>query len=290
MLNKFINTLSLGEPFYEGNVLFVPIKGKGGNGHFSLLNESMKSGEVKISEVGNVDTVSLNYSGNNPLFVMDGEEIIGARQNRVFNTSFITNRVEEIPVPVSCVEEGRYQGKKNFIPSEVIAYPELRSIIASSTTKNLETTRSFKANQSSIWESVKKTLNILKTTSQTLSMHDGYEDKKEMFFSEFKPDKDTIGLIAYTGKKPLGVDIFGSHSLFKKLSTRIISSYLLGAYGVRGKFSKPDGFFGKLREITEWKSFDGVGEGKELRYIGEKVVAKASVFKDKPAHISMFPV
>jgi hypothetical protein len=288
MINEFLKSLNLGKPFYEGNVLFVPVKGKGGNGHFSLLNESMKSGKVKISEVGNVDTVSLNYSGNSPLFVMDGEEIIGARQNRVFNTSFITERVEEIPVPVSCVEEGRYQGKKNFIPSEVIAYPELRSIIASSTTRSLEITHSFKADQASIWESVKKTLNTLKKTSKTLSMHDGYENKKETLFSEFKPDRDTIGLIAYTGKKPLGVDIFGSHYLFKKLSTRIILSYLFGAYGIRGKFSKPDGFFNKLKEIKEWKSFEGVGKGKELRYIGNKIVAKASIFKDKPAHISMF--
>ncbi len=290
MLNEFLSSISQGEPFYEGNVLFVPVKGKGGNGHFSLLNEAMKSEKARISEVGNVDTVSLNYSGNNPLFVMDGEEIVGARQNRVFNTSFITERVEEFMVPVSCVEEGRYQGKKNFIPSEVIAYPKLRSILATSTTKSLETTQSFKADQSSIWESVKKTLNTLRTTSQTLSMHDGYTDKKEMFFSEFKPDKDTIGIIAYTGKKPLGVDIFGSHSLFKKLSTRIISSYLFGAYGVKGKFSKPDGFFDKLRAIKEWKSFDGAGEGKEFRYIGNKIVAKASIFKDRPVHISMFPV
>ncbi len=289
MLNEFLESLSLGEPFYEGNVLFVPVKGKGGNGHFSLLNSAMKSGKAKISEVGNVDMVSLNYSGNNPLFVMDGEEIIGARQNRVFNTSFITESVKEFTAPVSCVEEGRYQGKKDFIPSEVIAYPELRSIIATSTTKSLKATHSFKADQSSVWESVKKTLNVLKTSSQTLSMHDGYTDKKEMFFSEFIPDKDTIGLIAYTGKKPLGVDIFGSHSLFKELSTRIVSSYLFGAYGVKGRFAKPDGFFDKLREIKDWQAFDGIGKGKELRYIGNKIVAKATIFKEKPAHISMFP-
>ncbi len=62
----------------------------------------------EINEAGTVDTLKVKNESNVPLLILDGEELIGAKQNRILNTTVLIPPKTEIPVPVSCTERGRW--------------------------------------------------------------------------------------------------------------------------------------------------------------------------------------
>ena len=66
-----------------------------------------------------------------PVLLYEGEEVLGAQQNRTFDVSVLVAAGSELRVPVSCVEAGRWDGARHaepFAPAPQAAYPELRRV------------------------------------------------------------------------------------------------------------------------------------------------------------------
>ena len=65
------------------------------------------------------------------VLLYEGEEVLGAQQNRTFDVSVLVGRRPEPQVPVSCVEAGRWDGARHgeaFRPAPQAAYPSLRAM------------------------------------------------------------------------------------------------------------------------------------------------------------------
>ena len=52
--------------------------------------------------------VRANNCLDKPVLILAGEEIVGAQQNRVSNTTVFIEAQTEIIIPVSCTEKGRW--------------------------------------------------------------------------------------------------------------------------------------------------------------------------------------
>src|SRR6266496_3180486 len=63
---------------------------------------------TEISEGGSVPKLAIENLGVIPVLIIDGEELIGARQNRIANLTILAPGKKTIPIPVSCVERGRW--------------------------------------------------------------------------------------------------------------------------------------------------------------------------------------
>src|SRR5262249_52453113 len=64
-----------------------------------------------------------------PVLLYEGEEVVGAQQNRTFDVSVLVPERSTLQVPVSCVEAGRWDRRRHgeaFRPSPQAAYPEIR--------------------------------------------------------------------------------------------------------------------------------------------------------------------
>src|SRR3954452_15522738 len=64
-----------------------------------------------------------------PVSLYEGEEVLGAQQNRTFDVSVLVAARSQLQVPVSCVEAGRWDGTRHgesFNPAPQAAYPALR--------------------------------------------------------------------------------------------------------------------------------------------------------------------
>ena len=86
---------------------------------------------TEISEGGSVPTLKLSNKTGQRVFLMAGEQLIGSKQNRVLNTSLLVEADAEIPIPVSCVEQGRWSYRSEKFTSHGTSSPgELRKMMS----------------------------------------------------------------------------------------------------------------------------------------------------------------
>ena len=63
------------------------------------------------------------------MLLYEGEELIGAKQNRVLERSILVAAGSKLEIPAKCVEQGRWAYRsRRFAPAPRAAYPELRRL------------------------------------------------------------------------------------------------------------------------------------------------------------------
>jgi hypothetical protein len=61
------------------------------------------------------------------VLLYDGEELVGAKQNRILNVSVLVEADAKLPIPVSCVEQGRWSRRSDLFGSaKHISHSHLR--------------------------------------------------------------------------------------------------------------------------------------------------------------------
>jgi hypothetical protein len=78
---------------------------------YILSDRAIESGAVTVEEIdeaGSVPDLSVENKGDVRVLFLEGEELVGAKQNRVLNTSLLIAARSKTKVPVSCVERGRW--------------------------------------------------------------------------------------------------------------------------------------------------------------------------------------
>ena len=66
------------------------------------------------------------------MLLLDGEELVGAKQNRVLNLTILAPARQAITIPVSCVEAGRWHAESDaFRPAGHVMYSRARAAKAS---------------------------------------------------------------------------------------------------------------------------------------------------------------
>ncbi len=86
---------------------------------YLLLEDGIAQGKVRVTELhagGSVPELRLENNADLPVLLVDGEELVGAKQNRVLNLTILAPAKHTTVIPVSCVEAGRScirQGAEN---------------------------------------------------------------------------------------------------------------------------------------------------------------------------------
>lgn len=92
-----------------------------------LEQASDRARVTEVSEAGSVPFLQVANGADRPLLLVDGEELIGAKQNRILNTTVLVAAHAEVTIPVSCVERGRwgYRGREFVGQRNAKAAPSL---------------------------------------------------------------------------------------------------------------------------------------------------------------------
>src|SRR6266568_488762 len=124
------STIQLGEPVEHRGIVIAPLfPRRQPQAEYLTLEEAIPLG-LRVTEVdaaGSVPELLVSNPLDASVLLYDGEELIGAKQNRILNVTVLVPAQSETRIPVSCVEEGRWHARsRHFAPSPHAAYPELR--------------------------------------------------------------------------------------------------------------------------------------------------------------------
>ena len=228
---------------YDSSIVFrhlkiIPIKRLEKADDRSVVNPSsislktgMGKGTVQIKERGNymVDNINIlvveNKSGKD-LVIKSGEIVMGGRQDRVFAKDTILRSGKQHIVPVYCIEESRWStAEKKFI---------YRGATGSGLQNIIDTAK----NQTKVWDEIRR---LLKQNNQSGSssyavllgnkrMADTSNLYVQYFLQQLRmKDSSIVGIIASTGKKVLGADVFISTSLFYQTLPGLLEKYCVEA-------------------------------------------------------------
>ena len=59
---------------------------------------------TEVSEGGSVPDLRVANLGDLPLLLLDGEQMVGAKQNRILNMTVLVAALRQVTIPVSCVD------------------------------------------------------------------------------------------------------------------------------------------------------------------------------------------
>ncbi|MBI2894154.1 MAG: hypothetical protein HYY06_11435 [Deltaproteobacteria bacterium] len=224
-----LRELRTGPPLTLPHVAIVPLHGDLEGPDAELLEEGIAAGHTRVEELpdgGVVGAVQVTHSGVIPLLLLDGEEIVGAKQNRVMNASFLILPGAAARVAVSCVERGRWRqdspgfeaGGRTLTSGARAA--KLRRVAQSVTTSGL-----YLADQRRVWREVDEYLDRSRVRSATSAYTDGVRARLacvEELLSAIVPAPDQVGVAAVRGGRLLGLDVLGSARLYRRAWKKVL--------------------------------------------------------------------
>jgi hypothetical protein len=307
-LADFLNLVQIGDPMTHANMSVYPLRLH--NGHqrgYRTLDDALQAGELTVSEVsegGSVPALVVSNEGELPVLMVVGEELVGARQNRVLNTSILVPAKSTLQIPVSCVERGRWSyTSRRFSTHETTSHFELRKTQTANVTASLrsahDTTVSFayNANQGAVWQEVDRKMQAHRTPSPTASMHDIYEQTGSLvkdYLEALPPPEDAQGFLVAINGEVVGGDLFDHTETLKALWNKLIRGYAIDALerqrmAEEGGASQPDTrqfLMAALRAQEE--HYQSVGLGEDVRLSSEDVTGSSLLWDDHLIHASLF--
>jgi hypothetical protein len=302
MFAALLDKVSLGIPRAHRNLTLTPIILK--NGSLSAiepmsLEEAIADGTIQVSEVsaeGHVPELRVKNSGDRLVLILDGEELVGAKQNRIVNLTILVAPQSEIVIPVSCVEAGRWgYSRPGFAAAGRVLNPEIRYRKAEAVTKNLKERRVRSADQGAVWDGVRKALFALGAASPTSALGDGFDSRAndiKGFLETLKPEPDQIGVIYRIGGTLAGLDLFGSkHAFARAFANLVRGSALQALAGFQMDANAPfdDRQFLGVVLSAPGDRFRAVGLGEELRYDTSEIGGGALELDGSLIHLFAFP-
>jgi hypothetical protein len=270
--------------------------------NYQILDEALAAGTSKVTEVsdsGSVPELQFLNEGDTPVLLLDGEELVGAKQNRVLNLSILAPAHEAITIPVSCVERGRWSySSRKFRTVDRVHYSRGRSAKAASVSSFMASEGSRRSDQSEVWQNISEKSARLNVSSQTDSMSDVYEDRKravEEFVRGSTNTKNQIGAIFGIDGVVAGIDFFDASETFSKLMPKLVRSYALDAVEtpVQGKSVMPISEVCRFMEIlmtSKTNQFSSLGLGEDVRLDSQMISGGALINDGRVIHLGAFPI
>lgn len=271
---------------------------------YVLLADAMAAGTFRITEkgTGSVPILIASNIGDTDVLILDGEQLIGARQNRTTNRSMIIAKGSDVEIPVSCMEHGRWHHvspemtmKSDLSPSKVrrkardVEADHVRRRVAAST-------HVLALAQTAVWEQIAEYSNALGTTSASGALDHVYDQQQQSlgtWLKSFPREDGQIGLLATIGAQPLGLDVIGCRTLYGRLHERLMHGYILDAMS-----SQPSADGDAVSAATEFLVHVRAAEKTDASSVGKgsykvltgRVVGGELVDDARLVHLSAFPV
>lgn len=295
-----VPAIRIGNPICHESLTVFPLFSEiQGHVEYLLSDEALQKGFVTIQEVsegGSVPDLLVENTGEIRVLFLEGEELVGAKQNRILNTSILLPARSKTKIPVSCVERGRWSYKSRHFGSQGRHSPsKLRHALKASVSESLIEGTGHRSNQGKVWEEVDKQQAAMGVPSPTAAMADSFEAVQpqiDRYTEQFQYPEGAAGLAVAVGDKIVAVDLFDNPATCGKVWKRLLSGFILDAVGSKvgsEQVTQPavEDTLKALRN-SSWKKVEPVGDGEEYRVTSDDgTQASALAFSDSLVHGSL---
>jgi hypothetical protein len=303
--------MELGAPQSFETMTVVPmILPSNGGPEYITLKEALERGVFSVTEVsegGSVPELMVENKGEVAVLLLDGEELAGAKQNRVLNTTILVGPKSRLKVPVSCTEHGRWSYvSPEFADAGHIMARSIRGVNMAAVHVNLEERRGFHGDQAKVWDKVGELACMAEVQSATGAMKDVFEAKQadlDGYLKSFRPVDGQKGMLVFLDGRAVGFDFVSRSGAFGLLFPKLVKSYAMeavvadvrrkrGEAGARPAVRVPTpeearAFLGAAAACDEKKQ-ESVGLGWHFRYSGNNMVGSALAVDEKVVHMAFF--
>jgi len=269
--------IRVGDPLCHQSLTVFPLfAGPCREVEYDLSDEAINRGNVtveEVSEAGSVPDLSVENQGDLRVLFLEGEELVGAKQNRILNTSVLIAAHTKSKIPVSCVEAGRWGYKsRQFGSGGTHSSSMLRRVLKASVSKSVREERGHRSDQGEVWEEVARQQHALGAVSGTSAMADtfaAHQQRLDEFREKLTYVEGAVGAAVAVGGRIVAIDLFDKPTTCGKVWNRLLSGAILDALELAGDTKQPDRAvveraLAELRNLS-WESAETVGEGEEYR-------------------------
>jgi hypothetical protein len=315
-LSSLAERLSLGEPQRFRALVVVPLLDAAtGPSGLLTLEDALARGAAEVTEVseaGAVPQLRLLNRGAEELFLLDGEELAGAKQNRILNLSLLVPGLTSLEIPVSCVEQGRWGRRGNrddFAATERVAFAKLRRRNAEAVTRSLESAGLRLGDQGAVWARIAEKsarMSVHSDTGAAAALYEGHREALDGFVAGIASVQGQVGAAFVVNGRLAGLDLLAGPDLLDRLLPKLVRSYALDALDEESAGEE-------LADLTSGTAGMGairvavraaleraaglsatrhraIGRGEDLRLKGEGLVGAALIADGALVHLGLWAV
>ncbi|MDR7992660.1 ARPP-1 family domain-containing protein [Thermosynechococcus sp. TG252] len=302
LLQELLQTVEISTPqTFGGMTLFPLLRPIAAEPDYWTLTEAMNQNLLKITEVsegGHVPELLCHNWSDRSVLLVDGEELVGAKQNRILNLTVLVPAHTDLKIPVSCVERGRWHYRcREFAAADRAYHATGRAKKLRYVTESLKRRGSRLADQGEIWADVDDHLLFFACKSATDALADVYEKEAhslDEYVQAFRAIAQQIGALFVVHGQILGLELFDFPATFGKLLPKFSRSYGLEAlkpslsHGSEVTTADAKAFLTTVAAATA-ETFEALAEGTDVRLTHPEVIGSALVAKERVVHLSAFP-
>lgn len=280
---------------------------RSGAPEYEALADALDAGRLRVDEVGaegRVPVVRVENRGEIAVLVLFGEELRGAKQNRVANASFLVPAKSDVVIDVSCVEAGRWSRPEGarFSASRDVLSHALRKKMAMKVHASRERVGRFAADQHEVWDEVAARLSHSGVESSTAAYGDYLHCRRNDtadYASAFHPVERQVGFVAAIGDEIAGLELVGRPEVFARTFAGLTRAYIVDAVDValvkeRGadevlaaRFDAPEPFLKALANApASGRASLGLGEDLRVNACG---IGACALVVGEVVHLTAFP-
>ena len=301
LINDTLAALSIAAPQSFSNLAVYPLIAPAAlDPDYLVLDEALARKLARVTEVsagGSVPELAFENQADQGVLLLDGEALVGARQNRVLNITILVGRHKSVVIPVSCVEHGRWRYNSNeFASSDHALFSRARANKARHVSASMRDHGTRQSDQGEVWDDIAQKEARFCVKSDTGAMADVYVQEKvrlDEYASAIRPVPGQCGAVFAVDGKVAGIELFDSPATYARYLPKIVRSYAMDAAETR----EPKGVLPVEQAVRQFvdemkaaatQSFKALGEGDDVRMEGDSIVGGALVRGERVVHLAAF--
>jgi hypothetical protein len=256
---------------------------------------------TEVSESGSVPELKFVNESDQRILLLDGEELQGAKQNRILNLTILVAARQTLLVPVSCVEAGRWSRRSaEFATAGHAHYASGRARKMGQVTESLSMRGGRHSDQGEVWADIAAKASRMAAPSPTSAASALYEqnaDDIERFVRAFTTTSGArqVGALFGINGRIIGLDLFDYPATLTKLLAKLVRSNALDAIDAGDEPKTPltrdnvDGFLHLIAD-AQMQQFPAIAEGEDIRLTVSGLTGGALIADARVVHLSAFQV